>query len=70
MAAGGDKSPRRLKPALQGLAPAFITIGGPQAQVDRRGRPPHMALITIGRPKADAGARRRLRGGQADCYDS
>ena len=41
MAASGDKSPRRLKPALQGVASLFIAIRGPQAHPDRRGRPPH-----------------------------
>jgi len=34
MAASGNKSPRGLKPAPQGLAPVFITVGGPQAHAD------------------------------------
>ena len=50
MAASGDKSPRRLKPALQGLAPASITIGGPQAHVDRRGRPPNTHMVKSSYP--------------------
>jgi len=40
-AASGDKSPRGLKPAPHGPAPVFITIGGPQAHVDRPGGQPH-----------------------------
>ena len=31
-------------PALQVLPSVFITIGGPQAHPDRRGRPPRMFL--------------------------